>query len=714
MTSHPERNLSPSPATPPGNEIERLKFVLRSSRLALWDWDMESDQVLVDSAWAAMIGRTPEELGTLAFEDFGQLCHPGDLRELEAAIAQHIKGHDAYYDHEFRMRHADGRWRWIRARGQVVARGEDDTPTRMTGTHEDVTERHRRDRELQRSKQQLDAAQRLASVGSWHLDTVTGEVTWTDELYRMLGFDPTLPPPPGDRHGELFTDESWSRLSAAIERTRTDGTPYELELEMEHGGRHVGWMLARGEAVLDDGDAIVGIQGVAIDITSRKHNEATLERLASRDPLTGLVNRASLIEEIERTMKDVHAGTTLAACLLVDLDNFKIINDSLGHEFGDLILQSAARRLNRIARASDITARLGGDEFVILLRNLSGPDAADEVAQRVVRAFRSPFNVEGHELYLTASVGVAVAEVGGEMGDLLRDADTAMYAAKEAGRDQAAAFNQRLRTGVTDRVRLERDLRTAIDAGELEAWFQPEVDLRTGRITGGEALLRWRRSDGRVTSAKDFIRISEETGLIRRIGNKMLVDACRAAVDWQSHDPIAVRVNTSIVQLSEPGFLSNLDRALSITGLRPELLCLEFTETVLLRETATVRANVHGVSERGISIAIDDFGTGYASLSYLHRYAVDVIKIDKSFVDVSGRSAHSARLIEGIIGMGRIMDIDVIAEGVETTQQAQTLLGLGCVRAQGYLFSPAVPAADFLDLIRDGFPPVGVMASPVP
>jgi len=599
----------------PISELERLTFVLRSSQLALWDWDMQADEVVVDDAWLAMIGHTPATFGPPTFEKFRLLCHSGDLIGLEHAIEGHVAGKSAFYDHEFRMQHTDGQWRWIRARGQVVARSSDATPLRMTGTHEDVTERRQRDRELERSKHQLDAAQRLANVGSWYLDVETGEVSWTLELYRMLGYDPALPPPPGDTHGQLFSGESWDRLSAAIERTRTEGTPYELELEMERDGRHLGWMLARGEAVTDDNEAIVGVQGIALDITDRKRNDATLHRLASRDPLTGLVNRASLIEEIERTMQDVESGSTMAACLLVDLDNFKFINDSLGHDFGDLVLQSAARRLNRIARASDITARLGGDEFVILLRNLSDPEVADEVAQRVVSAFRAPFNVEGNELYLTASVGVSVTEPGRATSDLLRDADTAMYAAKEAGRDQVAAFNQRLRTSVTDRVRLERELRSAIDDGRLEAWFQPEVDLRTGRVTAGEALLRWRRPDGHVTSASEFIRISEETGLIRRIGSRMLIDACRAAMDWQAHDPVEVRVNTSIVQLSEPDFLSHLDRALAVTGLRPELLCLEFTETVLLRETSTVRANIHGISARGVSIAIDDFGTGYASLS---------------------------------------------------------------------------------------------------
>jgi diguanylate cyclase (GGDEF)-like protein/PAS domain S-box-containing protein len=690
----------------PTSELERLTFVLSSSRLSLWDWNMRSGELIVDTAWMTMLGYAPGELGPASFDLFTQLCHPLDLSIIRGAIEAHARNGEAFYDAEFRMRHADGDWRWIRSRGQIVSRSDDGSPLRMTGTHEDVTERRQRDQELTLRKQQLDSAQRMANVGSWYLDTETDTITWTAELYRMLDLDPSLPPPPADTHGRLFSPDSWELLRAAIDRTRETGVPYELELEMEREGVHRGWMLARGEAVRDEHGRIIGIQGVAMDITERRYSEAALERLASRDPLTGLLNRAALLEELDRTVQAVREGRMVAACLLVDLDNFKFVNDSLGHDFGDLILQAAARRLGFVARASDVTARLGGDEFVILLRNLSGRDAALDVAQRIVNAFRAPFSVRGHELVLTASVGLTMAEAGQATTDVLRDADTAMYAAKAAGRDQATAFSGKLRAGITQRVGLERELRAAIESDELEVWYQPEVDLRTGRINAGEALLRWRRADGSVTSAGEFIRISEETGLIRRIGARVLRDACEAAIGWQSFDPIEVRVNTSVVQLSEPDYLHLLDRTLAETGLAPELLCLEFTETVLLRETATVRANIHGISERGVSIAIDDFGTGYASLSYLHRYAVDVVKIDRSFIELCGIDVRSTQLVEGIVRLGRIMGIDIVAEGVETLPQAQTLLGLGCTRAQGFLFSRATPADEFLELIGSGFPPV--------
>jgi diguanylate cyclase (GGDEF)-like protein len=406
------------------------------------------------------------------------------------------------------------------------------------------------------------------------------------------------------------------------------------------------------------------------------------------------------------SLRGIRAESGPVACLLVDLDNFKFINDSLGHDFGDLVLQAAARRLSHVARESDVVARLGGDEFVILLRDLPDAAAAQDVAARIVNAFRAPVSIKGHELVLTASVGIAMADGDHDASSLLRDADTAMYSAKAAGRDQSATFTHRLRSGMDERVDLELALRAAADGGELEAWFQPEVDLRTGRVTAGEALMRWRHADGTVSSAGDFIRVSEEIGLIRRIGARLLKEACAAATLWRGAGPVELRVNTSVVQLSEPDYLGILDDALTASGLDPGLLCLEFTETVLLRETSTVRANIHGIGERGVRIAIDDFGTGYASLSYLHRYAVDVLKIDRRFVELCGIDVRSSKLVESIVKLGEIMDIDVIAEGVETLQQARSVLELGCPRAQGYLFSPAVAQDEFLAIAAAGFEPV--------
>jgi diguanylate cyclase (GGDEF)-like protein/PAS domain S-box-containing protein len=724
--------MTPDPATPPDaatsnavastreplREVERLAFVLRSSRLGLWDWDMTTGEVFVDEAWAAMLGRDLAEVTPATFASVVELCHPDDRERITAAIERHVAGTDEFYDEDIRLRHRDGRWVWIRTRGQVVQRAQDGTPLRMTGTHEDVSERHAREVAFGANQQLLESAQRIAHVGSWYLDVDTQEVTWTAELYRMLGFDATKPPPPGDTHGELFAQESWDRLRTAIGRTQRDGVGYELELEMEREGRHLGWMLARGEAIRDRVGRIVGVQGVALDITDRKHNEQQLARLASRDPLTGLANRTALLEYLERWRQqhapvagEAHAREERRrslACLLVDLDNFKYVNDSLGHEVGDLLLVAAADRLRQVARSSDVTARLGGDEFVVVLAELDSPRTAVAVAERLVEAFRAPFHVAGNELFLTASVGIALAEDGAAAADLLRDADTAMYSAKESGRDQLIVFNRELRERVDERVLVERQLRHALDQGELETWFQPEVDLRTGRVLAGEALLRWRRRDGTVESAASFIRISEETGLIRRIGEQVLLEACQEGARWQQHGRVEVRVNVSGVQLAEPNLIRHLDRALEVSGLDPSLLCLELTETVLLRESSIVRDNMREIDARDVRIAIDDFGTGFASLSYLHRYDVDVIKIDRSFIERTTEDEQSAKLVRGIVRLARTMDIDVIAEGVETAAQAARLLALGCNRAQGYLFAPAVPAPEFLSCLAQGFEPVAI------
>jgi diguanylate cyclase (GGDEF)-like protein/PAS domain S-box-containing protein len=705
-------------ALEPIREVERLAFVLRSSRLGLWDWAMSTNEVFVDEAWAAMLGRDLADVTPATYTSLIELCHPDDRERIAAAIERHVAGTDEFYDEDIRLRHRDGRWVWIRARGQVVQRAQDGTPLRMTGTHEDVSERQAREVAFRASQQLLESAQRIAHVGSWYLDVDTQEVTWTAELYRMLGFDATKPPPPGDTHGELFAQESWDRLRTAIGRTQREGVGYELELEMEREGRHLGWMLARGEAIRDRAGRIVGVQGVALDITDRKHNEQQLSRLASRDPLTGLANRTALLEHLERRRQqhvtaspeglERDARHRSLACLLVDLDNFKYVNDSLGHEVGDLLLIAAADRLRQVARSSDVTARLGGDEFVVILAELDSPRTAVAVAERLVEAFRAPFHVAGNELFLTASVGIALAEDGAAAADLLRDADTAMYSAKESGRDQLMVFNHELRVRVDERILVERQLRHALDADELETWFQPEVDLRSGRVLAGEALLRWRRRDGTVESAASFIRISEETGLIRRIGERALLDACRQGARWQQHGRFEVRVNVSGVQLAETNLIRHLDRALEVSGLDPSLLCLELTETVLLRESSIVRDNMREIDARDVRIAIDDFGTGFASLSYLHRYDVDVIKVDRSFVARTTDDELSAKLVRGIIRLARTMDIDVVAEGVETPAQAERLLALGCDRAQGYLFAPAVPAEEFLGLLERGFDPVAI------
>jgi len=341
------------------------------------------------------------------------------------------------------------------------------------------------------------------------------------------------------------------------------------------------------------------------------------------------------------------------------------------------------------------------------MRSLEQPAEALQAAWRLVENFREPFDLVTAELFSTASVGVSIATVAGQPEDLVREADTAMYAAKAEGRDRVSVFNDDLRAAVTSRLALEGELRHALERGQLAVWYQPEVDLTTGTVIAVEALLRWHHPDGQVYSADRFIDVAEETGLILDIGPWVLQQATEQAQAWaveRSDHPLTVRVNASAVQLTDDGLLATLDTALTSSGLEPQRLCIEITETALLRETQTVRDNLAGIRQRGIQIAVDDFGTGYASLAYLRQYPVDVLKIDRSFVSDVTANDYDRRLVGGIVSLAQSLGMTVTAEGVETTEQAAALRALGCPGAQGFLYSRAVPAERITTLLDTEFP----------
>jgi EAL domain-containing protein (putative c-di-GMP-specific phosphodiesterase class I) len=341
------------------------------------------------------------------------------------------------------------------------------------------------------------------------------------------------------------------------------------------------------------------------------------------------------------------------------------------------------------------------------MRDLDQPSDAVHAAWRIVEAFREPFVFIGAEMFATASVGVAVASVDSKADDLVREADTALYVAKDEGRDRVSVFNEDLRAEVTARLTIEGELRHALERGQLEVWYQPEVELATGRVTAVEALLRWRHPDGSIRPAGQFIEVAEETGLILHIGEWVLQQACADAVRWAAEvstgPPVTVRVNVSALQLAEPSLLDVFDDALAVTGAAPSQLCIEITETALLRETAATRDNLAGIRSRGLQIAADDFGTGYASLAYLLHYPIDVLKIDRSFVEDISTSDQSQRLVAGIISLADALGMRVTAEGVETADQAAVLRSLHCPGAQGYLYSRAVPADQISALLRTPF-----------
>ena len=380
----------------------------------------------------------------------------------------------------------------------------------------------------------------------------------------------------------------------------------------------------------------------------------------------------------------------------------------MGHEFGDEVVRAAARRIQKVARAGDLVARLGGDEFVVVMRDLHDPTEPGRIAWRLVEAFRSPLYVDGTDVHTTVSAGVAVEPAAGT-GDLLREADTALYAAKEQGRDRASVFNEELRAVVTARVQVESQLRRALEQGQLALWYQPEVSLTTGRIIVVEALVRWHHPDGTVWTADRFVEVAEDAGLIVELGAWVIREACLQCARWADREngmPLTVRVNLSAHQLAEEGLLEAFEREIVASGVDPALLCVEITETALLRETETVRANLDGIHALGVRIAADDFGTGYASLAYLRSYPIDVVKIDRSFVSDITTNPVDEHLVAGIVALADRLGMAVTVEGVETVEQAELVRRLGCTGAQGWLYSKAVPADEITErwLGRPGSP----------
>ena len=503
-----------------------------------------------------------------------------------------------------------------------------------------------------------------------------------------------------------FPPDAVAFWTAHVRSVFDTGEPEMMQYELDNVEGHRWYEASLSPQLATDG-SVAHVISTNRDITERVLAEQALRELATHDTLTGLANRAALLDDIARALSAGRRGARSTAVLMVDLDRFKNVNDSLGHAAGDTLLQEAAARLAAAVRGGDLVGRTGGDEFIVVMRNLDDPAEAVNAAWRLVEAFRQPFPTGDGELFSTASIGVAVSTENTQPADLIREADTAMYVAKADGRDRVSVFNEDLRATVTSRLAMEGDIRRALERGQLAVWYQPEVDLVTGEVIAAEALLRWHHPSGELFTADRFVDVAEETGLILDIGDWVLREACAQAAAWGAHRgnvPITVRVNLSALQLAESGLLDALDDALATSGLDPGRLCLEITETTLLRETIVARENLAGIRDRGIRIAIDDFGTGYASLTYLRRYPIDVLKIDRSFITDITTNEHDHRLVGGLVALARHLALSVTAEGVETEEQALALRRLGCPGAQGYLYSQAVPPDILGAMLGDVFP----------
>ena len=587
----------------------------------------------------------------------------------------------------------------------------------------EIRERDRKKAEdaLRESEERYALAAHGANDGLWDWKLGTNEVYFSPRWTRMLGYS----------DNEIWSDpEEWfSRIHPADrERVRAQfaahcqgSTPeFSSEYRIRHKSGQYIWMLSRGIAVRDEDGVAVRIAGSQTDITEGK----------IADTLTELPNRTYFMDKLESAFTaKANPGASPFAVLFLDLDRFKVVNDSLGHAAGDQLLVGVAQRLRssvrgqglsgRLAESASTVARLGGDEFAILVEGIRDQDDAAVVAERILKQLGAAFSLDGRQVFAIGSIGIAMSSSGDTPEDLLRNADTAMYYAKAHGRGRFEVFDQGMRERVVARMEIEADLKKAVKAHEFVLHYQPKVSLVDQRITGFEALVRWNHPRRGLLYPSEFIPVAEETGLIVPLGLWILHEACRQMAAWHKsmigEPALSISVNISFKQLAEASLADDVERILTETGLEPATLKLEITESSIMENAQLAIATLRRFKELNISLEIDDFGTGYSSLSYLRQLPFDTVKIDRSFVKEMGTCDDTSEIIGTILQLARSLDMDVVAEGVETEDQLARLTAMGCHSGQGYYFSKPVDAERALRLVRDKDAlQRGVLLKPIP
>ena len=566
---------------------------------------------------------------------------------------------------------------------------------------EKVLELERTRNALEDSQERYILAVRGSNDGLWDWYLKTGYVHFTSRWKAMLGHADEEVDPHIDAWFGRIHPKDMNRLKEDLDHhLRSQSTHFECEHRILHSDGTYRWMLTRGVAVRDDQGRAYRMAGSQTDVTDRKRAEEKLRHDAHHDLLTDLPNRSLFMARLSHAF-DRHRRYPDAqfAVLFIDLDRFKYVNDSYGHSAGDELLVEISSRLASVMRASDMVARLGGDEFCVLVEDLAGVHDAVRAADRIQRTFTRPIKLPGREVTVTASIGIALVRDDYEHAeDLMRDADTALYRAKETGKARVQLFDPAMHLRAQEMLNVENDLRHAIDRGELELFYQPIVDLATGRTQGMEALIRWRHPERGLVSPLQFIEVAEETGLIVPIGRWVLSTAAGQLRAWQARHPsasnLSMSVNVSARQLRNADLRREVHEVLAATGLDPHCLRLEITESAVLQDVTRAIEVIRDLRSLGVRFDLDDFGTGYSSLSYLSRLPVNGLKIDRQFVDqMLADSAHE-KVVSGIVSLSHSLNLGVTAEGVETAAHLNELVRLGCDTAQGYLFSRPVPAAE--------------------
>ncbi len=689
---------------------QRFRAMVENLTEIVFVVDRDGRITYISPALRGICGYDPEEV---VGRPFSELVHQEDTLKVTDNLARTLDGGSEPL--EFRAVTAGGEVRWVRSSsGPIFENGE---PAGVRGVLMDISDLKAAQEELQSTNSALEAIVEASPLAIIAIKPDKSVAMWNPAAEQLFGWSPeeTLGKP-----YPLVTRSSESEFAVLLEKVLAGGEVTGFETQrLKKNGELIDVSIFA--APLRSGDnEITGALGVIADITARKRAEETIRHLAYHDPLTGLPNRALLTDRLEVSMAQARRSGEPLAVLYLDLDNFKVINDSVGHNGGDVLLRIVADRLRGLVRETDTIARVGGDEFTILLVSPCGQQEAADIGERIRAELNERWHFDDHEFSVSASIGVALYPSDGpDSGTLLKNADRAMYVAKNEGRNRIRMFRESMNESSEYRLSMERDLRRALREKQLVLHYQPQVDLATGAIVGVEALVRWDHPERGFLLPGQFLPLAEETGLILEIDEWVLETAARQLVEWHASGyRMTMAVNLSAFHFESRGFIRKMSRLLSKTGVDPASFLIEITETVAMRETNRTVRVLSALKRMGLSLAIDDFGTGHSSLTYLRRFPVDAIKIDRSFVDGIGRNGADEALVAAIVAMAHSLNLNVIAEGVETQVQLEFLKNLpvsgvsshprGCDYFQGFLASRAV-SADAIEalLAREGEPVAG-------
>ncbi len=679
---------------------ERLRIALEAGDMGIFDWNIETEVITWSPEHARLFGLRLEQFdGT--YQGFSCCVHPEDLPELNKKVKAARRG-KTMYQSKYRVVWPDGTVHWIHSKGRFIYNSEGQA-VRMTGVVMDITESMQTLHDLSEKQTRLSA---IFDSGPQCIKLVDGQGI-IREINRAGAALLAVESPEALIGKSIldFTAPEHRQTVRAYMESVSRGNRGDLRFEIVRADGERRWVESHAVPLASVANGETLMLGVTLDITERKRAEERLSFLSNHDALTGLPNRLLFADRLQQAIIEARRYDRLVGVAFLDLDRFKNINDTLGHEVGDAALVVAAKRLREAVRPSDTVARLDGDEFAFLLTDMAKAEDAPIVVQRILDTFKKPIQVDGHELFMSASLGITlfpIDETNAEV--LLSNADTAMYRAKEAGRSTCQFYTAEMTQRAHEEMALEGALRHAIERNELTLHYQPIVNLHSGRIVALEALLRWQHPERGLISPAQFIPLAEESGLIVPIGEWVLHQASAQMRAWRDtgHPNLHVSVNLSSRQFREPDLAERIASILANSGLDGVHLELELTESMLLTDVEKTVGLMQKLDTSGVSFSIDDFGTGYSSLSYLKRFPITVLKIDQSFVRDITTDSDDAAIVRAIITMAHSLGIQTVAEGVETAEQLHFLRANNCDAMQGYYFSKPQPADAITRLLKDG------------